>query len=220
MIPARCFRGRACWNERTPESLQRAIEYFTLAVDTDPEYGLAFAGLADAYTTLSFYDIVSPSDVMPRAKAAAERAVDRDPDLPEGHASLGLVSSIWDFDWAEAGRRLRKVGDLPRGEMAQWRRWCLDPEYAVGAEGAAVRERYAAVRAPLVSISFTDDEYMSARNTASLHGFYSNAPQVARRISPADAGVPRIGHFGFFRERLAEPLWRRYLLPELDGPPR
>ena len=99
--------------------------------------------------------------------------------------------------------------------MAQWRRWCLDPEYAVGAEGAAVRERYAAVRSPLVAISFTDDEYMSERNTASLHGFYRNAPQVARRISPADAGVPRIGHFGFFRGALAEPLWRRYLLPEL-----
>jgi predicted alpha/beta hydrolase len=113
------------------------------------------------------------------------------------------------------GRRLRKIGDLPHGVMAQWRRWCLDPEYAVGAEGAPVRARYAAVRAPLVAISFTDDEYMSERNTASLHSFYSNAPQVARRIAPADVGLRRIGHFGFFREPLGEPLWRRYLLPEL-----
>ncbi len=88
---------------------------------------------------------------------------------------------------------------------------------AVGVEGESVRARYAAVRSPLVSISFTDDEYMSARNTASLHGLYSGAPQVARRISPADAGVARIGHFGFFRGKFAEPLWRRYLLPELVG---
>ena len=49
---------------------------------------------------------------MPRAKAAAERAVERDPTLPEGHASLGLVSSIWDFNWDEAGRRLRKALDI------------------------------------------------------------------------------------------------------------
>jgi len=113
------------------------------------------------------------------------------------------------------GRRLRKVGDLPRGVMDQWRRWCLDPEYAVGAEGALVRAQYAAVRSPLVSLSFTDDEFMSAENTDSLHGFYVSAPQVRKRISPADIGVRRIGHFGFFRPHFAESLWRQHLLPEL-----
>ncbi len=115
------------------------------------------------------------------------------------------------------GRRLRKVGDLPRGVIEQWRRWCLDPEYAVGAEGEAVRAQYAAVRSPVVSLSFTDDEFMSAENTASLHGFYTGAPQVRKRISPADLGVRRIGHFGFFRPHFAESLWRRHLLPELTG---
>jgi predicted alpha/beta hydrolase len=118
------------------------------------------------------------------------------------------------------GRRLRKVGDLPRGVMDQWRRWCLDPEYAVGAEGAGVRAQYAAVRSPVVSLSFTDDEFMSARNTASLHGFYTGAPQVRKRISPADIGVRSIGHFGFFRPRFAESLWRQHLLPELVSAPR
>jgi predicted alpha/beta hydrolase len=118
------------------------------------------------------------------------------------------------------GRRLRKVGDLPRGVMDQWRRWCLDPEYAVGAEGAGVRAQYAAVRSPVVSLSFTDDEFMSARNTASLHGFYSSAPVVHKRISPADIGVRRIGHFGFFRPHFAESLWRQHLLPELTEPAR
>jgi len=113
------------------------------------------------------------------------------------------------------GRRLRKVGDLPRGVMEQWRRWCLNPEYAVGAEGEAVRAQYAAVRSPVVSISFTDDEFMSAANTASLHGFYRGAPRTDKRISPADVGVRRIGHFGFFRPHFAESLWRAHLLPEL-----
>ncbi|MBI3149125.1 MAG: alpha/beta fold hydrolase, partial [Betaproteobacteria bacterium] len=113
------------------------------------------------------------------------------------------------------GRRLKKVGDLPRGVMAQWRRWCLDRDYAVGAEGEPVRRQYAAVTAPIVSLSFTDDEFMSARNTASLHGFYTNAQRTMKRIAPQDIGVGRIGHFGFFRHRFADTLWGSYLLPEL-----
>jgi predicted alpha/beta hydrolase len=76
------------------------------------------------------------------------------------------------------------VGDLPKGVMAQWRRWCLDPQYAVGAEGDVVRAEYAAVRAPIVSISFSDDEMMSARNTESIHSFYTGAP----RSSPRSGG--------------------------------
>jgi predicted alpha/beta hydrolase len=113
------------------------------------------------------------------------------------------------------GRALRKVGDLPKGVMAQWRRWCLDPEYAVGAEGDEVRAQYAAVRTPIVSLSFSDDEMMSARNTESIHGFYAAAPRTMKRIAPQDIGAPRIGHFGFFRSVFEPSLWRDYLLPEL-----
>lgn len=112
------------------------------------------------------------------------------------------------------GRRLKMVGDLPAPMMAQWRRWCLHPEYAAGAEPGA-REKFAAVNTPIVSLSFTDDEFMSARNTESLHGFYRNAPRTMVRIAPDDAGIRRIGHFGFFRPSNEEPLWKRYLLPEL-----
>jgi predicted alpha/beta hydrolase len=114
------------------------------------------------------------------------------------------------------GRALRKVGDLPKGVMAQWRRWCLDPQYAVGAEGEAVRAEYAAVRAPIVSISFSDDEMMSARNTESIHSFYTGAPRTMKRIAPRDVGVARIGHFGFFRAAFESSLWRPHLLPELN----
>ena len=114
------------------------------------------------------------------------------------------------------GRTLRKVGDLPKGVMQQWRRWCLDPEYSVGAEGEAVRAEYAAVRSPIVSISFADDEMMSARNTESIHGFYSGAPRKMKRIAPRDIGAARIGHFGFFRAAFESSLWRPHLLPELS----
>lgn len=114
------------------------------------------------------------------------------------------------------GRALRVVGDLPRGVIQQWRRWCLHPEYCVGAEGEPVRARFAQVTTPLTSISFTDDEMMSAANTDSLHGFYSSAPREMRRFAPTDLGLPRVGHFGFFRE---ERLWPRLLGAELETLP-
>lgn len=114
------------------------------------------------------------------------------------------------------GKRLRKVGDLPRGVMQQWRRWCLNREYAVGAEGDQVRTLYASVNVPIVSFSFTDDEYMSARNTDSIHSFFVNAPLKMKRIAPSDIGAGRIGHFGFFRPTFEGSLWRSHLLPELS----
>lgn len=113
------------------------------------------------------------------------------------------------------GKRLRKVGDLPRGVMEQWRRWCTHPEYAIGVEGLQVRARFAEVRVPITSLSFVDDEMMSARNTESLHEFYANAPRTMKRIAPKDIGAKRIGHFGFFNARFEKSLWKNYLLPEL-----
>jgi len=113
------------------------------------------------------------------------------------------------------GRRLRKVGDLPKGVIEQWRRWCLHKDYAAGAEGPPMRARYAAVTTPIVSISFADDEYMSLANTRALHALYANAPQTLKRIAPADIGEKRIGHFGFFRAKYEHALWRGQLLPAL-----
>lgn len=113
------------------------------------------------------------------------------------------------------GRRLKMVGDLPAPMMAQWRRWCLHPEYATGVEPGA-REKFADVSTPIVSLSFTDDEFMSARNVESLHGFYRNAPRTMVKVAPNNEGLHRIGHFGFFRPENEKQLWQRYLLPELQ----
>ncbi len=114
------------------------------------------------------------------------------------------------------GKRLRIAGDLPRGVMEQWRRWCLHPRYAVGVEGPAARAAFAAVTTPMTSLSFVDEEFISARAVAALHGFYSNAPTVMRRISPREIGAERIGHFGFFNARFESTLWQDYLLAELS----
>lgn len=103
------------------------------------------------------------------------------------------------------GRRLGIIGDVPAGVMRQWRRWCLDPEYLLGVEDPAWRAAYARLSAPILSVSFTDDEYMSARSIESLHGSFTGAARTSRRIAPAEAGG-HVGHFGFFRRR-NEALW-------------
>ncbi len=109
------------------------------------------------------------------------------------------------------GRALGMVGDLPKGVIEQWSRWCRHPEYAVGVEGPAMRELYRRVSMPLLSLSFTDDEYMSERNVGVLHDFYANARREMRRVAPADVGARQIGHFGFFRAGGRSLLWQMSL---------
>lgn len=105
------------------------------------------------------------------------------------------------------GRKLRKVGDLPAGVIMQWRKWCLNPRYSVGAEGEAVRQRYANTRFPVHAVSITDDELMTLRGTHSLVNLYENAPRAVERVAPADLGVRRLGHFGPFRSEHEAGLW-------------
>ena len=114
------------------------------------------------------------------------------------------------------GKRLRKVGDLPRGVMNQWRKWCLNPDYMVGAEGEEIREKYRNVTTPIFSFSFTDDELMSKKNIDSLNSFYVTSKIETSRITPEQIGAKRIGHFGFFKAKFEDSLWGSHLLPELN----
>lgn len=117
-----------------------------------------------------------------------------------------LATRIWGYF---PGRRLRIVGDLPRGVILQWRKWCLNPRYSVGAEGELAAQSYARVRFPLLALSMTDDEMMTLAGTRSLVSLYASAPSVVERIAPADVQARRIGHFGFFREQFSSSLWPR-----------
>lgn len=107
------------------------------------------------------------------------------------------------------GKKLRKVGNLPAGVIMQWRRWCLNPRYHVGAEGRMLREKFEAARFPLVALSITDDELMTERGTRVLVDCYANAPRRVVRIAPEEVQVRRIGHFGFFRDQFQSTLWQR-----------
>jgi predicted alpha/beta hydrolase len=104
------------------------------------------------------------------------------------------------------GKKLRTVGDLPSGVANQWRKWCLDVDY-MGVEGEALRRELASVDIPITALSFQDDEMMTLRGTKALFALYSGAKIEVRRVRPADLGLPRVGHFGFFRPSMETTLW-------------
>ena len=103
------LKGRYHWNKRNPEGLQKAVDYFQQALNRDPVYPLAYAGLADAYAYLSFFHVVPPRQAMPKAKAAAVKALEIDDHLAEAHVSLGYVSFTYDGDWSAAGKHFEQA---------------------------------------------------------------------------------------------------------------
>jgi predicted alpha/beta hydrolase len=115
------------------------------------------------------------------------------------------------------GRRLGLLGDVPPHVMRQWARWCLTPGYF--ADVPDLEARLAELELPITALSFTDDELLSAASHRALEELYAAAPVEAHRLAPADLGVPRIGHHGFFRSGM-EPAWERVVLPHLATDPQ
>src|SRR5207302_4846924 len=103
------LKGRYHWNKRSPESLQKAVEYFRKALDKDPAYSLAYACLSDTYAHLSFFNVVAPREAMPKAKTAAEQGLEIDKDLAEAHVSLGYISFTYEGDWPAAGKHFEQA---------------------------------------------------------------------------------------------------------------
>lgn len=113
------LRGRFQWHLRTEEGLRRSVDFFEDAVGRDPAYARAWAGLADAYAVLAFYDYLPPGEAFPKAADAALRALGIDDRLAEAHASLGYITLYHDWD---AGR----------AEAAFQRSIELNPSYSTG----------------------------------------------------------------------------------------
>jgi tetratricopeptide (TPR) repeat protein len=99
------LKGRYHWNKRNPDGYRKALEYFQQAIDRDPSYALAYAGIADTWAQFSFFNVFPPREVMPKAKAAAEKALQIDDRLGEAYVSLGYISFTYDFDWTAAGKQ-------------------------------------------------------------------------------------------------------------------
>jgi serine/threonine-protein kinase len=106
--------GRYFWNRRDAEGMRKAIESFQQAIALDPTYALAYAGLADTYALLgsASYDAQPPREDMPKARAAATRALELDDTLAEAHSALAFVKGWYDWDWPGAERGLQRALDL------------------------------------------------------------------------------------------------------------
>ena len=141
------LKGRYFWNTRTPEGLRRALGYFQRAIELDPSFAPAHAGLADTYLTLGsfFYGVLPPRDAFPAARTSAERALALDPGLAEAYASRGFVQYAFDWDWARADRSFRRALELNPSYATgrQWYAFCLGAQ----ARWAEARAEMARARA-------------------------------------------------------------------------
>jgi adenylate cyclase len=104
------IKGRYFWNKFTEHSMEQSVDFFKRAIDIDPTYALAYAGLADAYHELS--GLHSPREIMPRAKAAAMKALELDPSLAEAHAALGWIIWRFDWDWSRTEQEFKRAIEL------------------------------------------------------------------------------------------------------------
>ncbi|HEV2903609.1 MAG TPA: tetratricopeptide repeat protein, partial [Pyrinomonadaceae bacterium] len=119
------LRGRFLWNKRTNESLAKSVEYFNQAIEKDPSYALAYAGLADSWYSRGWYRHVEPKDAYEKARAAANRALELDPRLAEGHAILAAIKTVYDWDWQGAEREFKLAIELNPNYATAHQRYSL-----------------------------------------------------------------------------------------------
>ena len=122
---------------------------------------------------------------------------------PATHLGLPAVTKLLGYF---PGSRLGFGEDLPAGVATKWASWCRHPRYLVGALG--VDAAYARVRSPLRAYAISDDPFAPLGAVRALGALYPNSRWETRRVAPRELGVKRIGHFGFFRERFRDSLWR------------
>ena len=119
------LKGRFLWNKRTSESLEKSIEYFNQAIEKDPGYALAYAGLADSWYSRGWYRHVEPKDAYEKARAAANKALELDPRLAEGHAILAAIKTVYDWDWQGAEREFKRAIELNPNYATAHQRYSL-----------------------------------------------------------------------------------------------
>lgn len=106
------LKAKFHWNKRTGEALKQAVEFYNQAIEKDPNYALAYSGLAETYVLFSSYDVAPANDSMPQAKAAALRALEIDDSLAEAHTALGFYLSNYEWDRAGSETEYRRAIEL------------------------------------------------------------------------------------------------------------
>ena len=203
------LKGRFFWNKRTADSLNKAIDYFDQAIDKDPNYAEAYAGLSDSYALAGDwqYSLMAPKDALPKAKAAAAKALQLDDSLGEARASLAFAIDLFDWDWPAAEKEFLRAIDLnPSYATAHhWYSWHLA---VLGRNDEAIAEmRKALVLDPLSLIINADlaEELLIARR-------FDDSITQSRKTIDMDPNFP-VAHYdlgqalvqeGKYQEGIAE----------------
>lgn len=149
-------RGRYFWNQRNANSFKKAIQYFEEAIHKDPQYALAYSGLADTYNLLGVFGAMPPPEAKAKAHTAALKALELDEQIAEAHASLAVLKAWYEWDWAGAEREYRRALELnPNYSTAhQWYSLLLA---SLGRHQEAIAEMQQAQRLEPLSIIITAD---------------------------------------------------------------
>jgi TolB-like protein/Tfp pilus assembly protein PilF len=158
------LKGRYYWNKRTEEDLKRSVEFFERALNEEEHYALALAGLAECCVTLALYGALPPTEVMPKAKESAEKALLRKADLPEALNALACSHAVYDWDW-------------DRAETAFKRAINANPQYAGAHQWYAVNclvplGRFSEARAAVKRASALEPLSLAVLATSGLVSFY------------------------------------------------
>jgi TolB-like protein/DNA-binding winged helix-turn-helix (wHTH) protein len=185
------LKGRYFWNKRTAEGFKKAIDYFNKAIDQDPTYAPAYAGLADSYALSGDweYAVLPPSEAYPKAKAAATKALDLDKNLGEAHVSLAFSLGAYDWDWDSAGREYLRGIELNPGYATghHWYAWHLT---TLGRNSEAIAEMKKAESLDPLSLIISDD---LAEELLIAHR-YDEAMQQSRKTIDMDSSFA-VGHY-------------------------
>ncbi|MGB2959020.1 MAG: tetratricopeptide repeat protein, partial [Bacteroidota bacterium] len=133
------LKGRFHWNKRTPEGFQKAAEYFRLAIESDPGYALAYAGLADAYTLMGVYYVLPAKVSSSKAKASVLKALELDDQLAEPHATLAAIYTEDEFEWEKGEEQFKRAIEL-NPSYATGHQWYGEFLAAMGRTDEAFRE--------------------------------------------------------------------------------
>jgi serine/threonine-protein kinase len=133
------LRGRYFWNKRTDKDLRRAISYYEKAIELDPSYALAYAGLADAYNISPGYTSIEGEEAYPKAKEMVTKALDMDESLAEAHTALGFLKIWYEWDWEAGEAALKRAVQLRPGHVTA-HHWYAEYLSAMGRHEEAIAE--------------------------------------------------------------------------------
>ncbi|MEJ2722384.1 MAG: protein kinase, partial [bacterium] len=150
------LKGRFFWNKRTETGYLKGLEYFRQATEQDPSYASAYAGVADSYDLLGWYGYLSPQEAFPRARQAAEKARDLDDSLAEAHASLGWISTNYDWDWKSAEKEYNRALEL-NANYATAHQWYAEFLTYMGRHDDSVLEMRRALELDPLSLIINND---------------------------------------------------------------